>query len=175
MGKSIYPITIYLSKSSAAKRLNIDRKTIQRKVKAEKLSQDGKGRIRWDELVAELKADEIRGRRGPKVRIPNVESAQKTYRFDQKRGLVECPLDSNGATLWNEKLDEQAVEDIKRQLANLGSASLDAIAKEALALSHHKKRLAKVGLVKPGSEILAALATPSALPLQSDKRGKLGR
>jgi len=175
MGKTVYPITIYLSKSSAAKRLNIDRKTIQRKVKAGKLSQDDKGRIRWDELVAELKADELRGRRGPKVRIPNVKNAQKTYHFDQKRGLVECPLEQNGATLWNEKLDEQALEDIKRQIANLGSASLDAIAKEALSLSHHKKRLAKVGLVKPGTEILAALATPSALPLKSDKPSKLGR
>lgn len=131
MGTSIYPITVYISKSSAAKRLDIDRKTIQRKVKAGKLSQDEKGRIRWDELVAELKADEMRGRRGPKVRIPKVESAQKTYHFDQKRGLVERPLEPSGATLWNEKLDEQALENIKCQLADLGSASLDAIAKEA--------------------------------------------
>jgi hypothetical protein len=57
-------------------------------------------------------------------------------------------------------------------MADLGSASLDVIAKEALLLSSHKSRLARVDLIKPGAEILAALQIPS--PRTARKRKNAG-
>ncbi len=143
MKKPAYPITIYLSKSSAAKRLKINRKTIQRKVSEGKLSQNESGRVRLDELAAVLKADSIRGRRGPKIQPVAVESAQKNYKFTQQ-GLVEIPVEPDEATIRNQELNAQAVDDIKRRIVNLSSASLDAISNFALTISNHKKRLAKL-------------------------------
>ena len=57
-------------------------------------------------------------------------------------------------------------------MADLSSASLDVIAKEALILSSHKSRLARVDLIKPGAEILAALQIPP--PLSAKKRKNVG-
>ena len=163
MKKPVYPITVYVSKSSAAKRLNINRKTIQRKVSEGKLSQNESGRIRLDELAAVLKADSIRGRRGSKIQPVAVESAQKNYKFTQQ-GLVEIPVEPDEATIRNQELNEQAVDDIKRRIVNLSSASLDEISRFALTISNHKKRLAKLGHSHAPAEILAALelSTPGA-------------
>ena len=152
-----YPITLYVSKSTAAKKLGINRKTIQRKVQSGKLSQDGKGRIRWDELVAVLKSEEMRGRRGPKTPIPPVENTQKIHHYDPKRGLFEATLEPNEAILWNQKLNEIAVAHLTSQMANLSTTSLEAVVKSANTLIEHKSRLAKVGLLKPGAELLAVL------------------
>ena len=163
MKKPVYPITIYVSKSSAPKRLNINRKTIQRKVSEGKLSQNENGRVRLDEVAAILKADSIRGRRGPKIQPMAVESAQKNYKFTQQ-GLVEVPVEPDEATIRNQELNEQAVDDIKRRIVNLSSASLDEISRFALTISNHKKRLAKLGHCHSPAEILAALelSTPGA-------------
>ena len=164
MEKMVYPVTIYISKSSAARRFHIDRKTIQRKVKAGKLSQNGQGRIRRDELEALLKAEEKRGRRGPRWKPPK-EDWEKNGPpdYDPQRGFSKVPRKPNEAIVWNEKSDQDAVEKIKRQLADLSSASLDEIAEFACMLSAHKKRLANLGHIKSGSEILAALEMPNPL------------
>jgi hypothetical protein len=163
MGKA-YPITIYISKSSAAKKLNINRKTIQRKVQAGKLSQDAKGRIRWDELVAVLRTDETRGRRGPKTPAPNAEGAAKIQHFDPKRRFVEAMLEPNDAMVQNQKLDGKAVARLTRQMAGLSIASLEAVVKAANTLITHKSRLARVGVSLPTSEILAELGMAAPLP-----------
>lgn len=169
MGKIVYPVTNYISKSSAARRFNIDRKTIQRKVKAGKLSQDDQGRIWRDELEGLLKAEEKRGRRGPK-RKKSKEDQVVTGPpdYDPQCGFKHVPLPTNDAIVWNEKSDQAAVGKIKRQLRNLSSASLDEIAEFACMLSAHKKRLANLDLILPGREILAALELPSPLLLQNN-------
>lgn len=170
MKKTAYPITIYLSKSSAAKRLKINRKTIQRRVSEGKLSQNESGHIRLDELAALLKADSIRGRRGPKIQTVAVESGQKNYKFTQQ-GLVEIPVEPDEATIRNQELNEQAVDDIKRRIVNLSSASLDAISNFALTISNHKKRLAKLGHSHAPAEILAALEIHAPAPLSNETQG----
>jgi hypothetical protein len=171
MGRVVYPITIYISKSAAARRFNIDRKTIQRKVKAGKLSQDAQGRIRRDELEALLKVEEKRGRRGPKWSKPKTESVTNgPPDYDRQRGFSKVQRKPNNATVWNEKSDQIAVEKIKRQLLNLSGASLDEIAEFAYQLSAHKKRLANLDLILPGNEILAALELPSPLLLQDTSK-----
>jgi hypothetical protein len=171
----VYPVTIYISKSSAARRFNIDRKTIQRKVKAGKLSQDAHGRIRRDELEGLLKAEEKRGRRGPRWSKPKTEPVTKgPPDYDPQRGFSKVPRKPNDAIVWNEKSDQAAVEKIKRQLRNLSSASLDEIAEFACMLSAHKKRLANLGHILPGNEILAALEIPSSLLLQKAGRASPG-
>ena len=168
MGKMVYPITNYISKSSAARKLNIDRKTIQRKVKAGKLSQNAHGRIRRDELEGLLKAEEKRGRRGPKWSKPKTEPVKNgPPNYDPQRGFSKAQSKPNDAIVWNEKSDDVAVEKIKRRLGNLSSASLDEIAEFACMLSAHKKRLANLGLILPGAEILASLEMPSP-PLLRD-------
>lgn len=169
MGKVVYPVTIYISKSAAARRFNIDRKTIQRKVKAGKLSQDAHGRIRRDELEGLLKAEEKRGRRGPRWSKPNAEPVTNgPPDYDPQRGFSKVHCKPNDATVWNEKSDPVAVEKIKRQLRNLSSVSLDEIAEFACLLSAHKKRLANLDLILPGNEILAAFELPSP-PLLRDR------
>ena len=169
-----YPITIYISKSNAAKRFNIDRKTIQRKVKAGKLSQDEKGRIRRDELEGLLLADEMRGRRGPKWIKPKMDTAEKgPPPYDRMRGFLKITSGPNEAAIWNHSLDSKAIEDIKRQLLDLSGASLDAIMEFAGTLSSHKKRLANLGQIKPGSEILAALQIPTPYGLTQTNANSL--
>jgi hypothetical protein len=176
-----YTITNCISKSLAARKLKINRKTIQRKVQAGKLSQDEHGRIRWDELVGVLKAESRRSRRGPKITIPKIEHAQKIYHYDPKRGFVESTLEPSEAVLTNRRLDEEAVARLMLQMADLTLASLEAVVKDAYTLIEHKSRLAKVGLFKSGAEILAALeispphpATPTPRRVETSSRGNAG-
>jgi hypothetical protein len=173
MKKMPSSITIYFSKSQLERKLNISRKTIQRKVTEGKLSQNEKGHVRWDELVALLETEQMRGRRGPKWSKPKKEpAASAPPPYDPIRGFGKASSSPNESTIWNQKVDHQAVAEIKRLMANLGSASLDVIAKEALILSSHKSRLARVDLVKPGAEILAALQIPP--PRTARKRKNAG-
>jgi len=161
MKKTPSSITIYFSKSQLERKLNISRKTIQRKVTEGKLSQNEKGHVRWDELVALLETEQVRGRRGPKWSTPKKEPAAiAPPPYDPIRGFGKASSSPNESTAWNQRVDHQAVAVIERLMADLGSASLDVIAKEALILSSHKSRLARVDLIKPGAEILAALQIP---------------
>jgi hypothetical protein len=164
--EKVYPITIHLSKSAAAKLFRINRKTIQRKVQAGKLSQDAKGRIRRDELVGLLKTEEMRGRRGPKTPVTKVESTQKIHHYDPKRGLVAATLEPNEEEIRNQKVDEKALARLTRQMANLSVASLESVVQAAHTLIAHKSRLARVGVSLPTGEILAELgmAAPSPPP-----------
>ena len=173
MKKSTYSITTYFSKSQLAIKLNISRKTIQRKVKEGKLSQNEKGHVCWDELVALLETEQMHGRRGPKWCKPKRKpAASAPPPYDPIRGFLKATSGPNASTIWNQRVDHQAVEEIKRLMADLSSASLDVIAKEAFILSSHKSRLARVDLVKPGAEILAALQIPP--PLSAKKRKNAG-
>jgi hypothetical protein len=174
MKKKPSSITIYFSKSQLEKKLNISRKTIQRKVTEGKLSQNEKGHVRWDELVALLETEQVRGRRGPKWSKPKKEpAASAPPPYDPIRGFGKASSSPNESTAWNQRVDHQAVAVIKRLMADLGSASLDVIAKEALILSSHKSRLARVDLIKPGAEILAALQIPP--PRAARKRKNAGQ
>ena len=173
MKKPTYSITNYISKSHAARKLNISRKTIQRKVKEGKLSQNDKGHVCWDELVALLEADVIQGRRGPKWSKPTVETAKNgPPHYDRIGGFLKVARGPNPSTIWNQKVNKQAVDEIKRLMLDLSSASLDVIAKEALILSTHKSRLARVDLIKPGAEILATLQIPSTLLPQKSRKDR---
>jgi hypothetical protein len=173
MEKSNYPITNYFSKSIVAMKLNISRKTIQRKVKEGKLSQNEKGHVCWDELVALLEGEQMQGRRGPKWTKPKKKpAASAPPPYDPIRGFLKATSGPNESTIWNQKVDHQAVEEIKRLMADLSSASLDVIAKEALILSSHKARLARVDLTKAGTEIFAALKIRG--PLSAKKRKNVG-
>jgi len=137
------------------------------------LSQNEKGHVCWDELVALLEVEQMQGRRGPKWCKPKKEpAASAPPPYDPKRGFGKAPSGPNESTAWNQKVDHQAVEEIKRLMADLGSASLEDIAKEALLLSSHKSRLARVDLLKPGAEILAALQIPP--PRAARKRKNAG-
>ena len=153
----LYPITMWFTKSAAAKKLKINRKTIQRKIKTGELSQDDKGRIRWDELMGVLKADQQRGRRGPKIHFPEVATEHVISDFDPHRGLVTRRLEPTEATRWHQTIDEEAVSRLTREMARLSTASLEVLMAKALALHEHKTRLARLDWLPEPEEILAQL------------------
>ena len=155
----MYPITIFHSKSVLAKKFQISRKTIQRKVRSGELSQDSKGRVRDDELFAILKVDAMRGRRGPKIRFKPEEISKTISNFKGERLGSEF-IEPDEISKANATLDQGAVEEIKSQLVGLNSATLNKIAILAVTYSEHKRRLANVGLSLEPSLILEALESP---------------
>jgi hypothetical protein len=149
-------ITLYRSKSQLAKTLGISRKTIQRKVAKGELSQDSKGRIRVDELIARLKIDSIQNKRGPKMRLEI--SKYNNIKYDYNgRHLEKVVLNIDELTKTNETVNDQVVKTIIQQISDLSSATLEEIATQAMSVCQHKRRLAKLGLSIDGSKIIKIL------------------
>jgi len=145
-------ITLYRSKSRLAEALGISRKTIQRKVSRGELSQDSKGRVRIDELIALLKVDSMRVKRGPKIQLEISNYNNITYKYNGKC-LEKVILELDEITILNETVIQGIVGNITNQLCNLGSATLEEIANNAMRICNHKRRLAKLGLSRDASKI----------------------
>jgi hypothetical protein len=149
-------ITLYRSKSQLAKTLGISRKTIQRKVAKGELSQDSKGRVRVDELIARLKLDSIQNKRGPKMRLGISNYNSVTYKYNG-RHLERVLLSMDELTKKNETVNNQFVNNIIQQISDLSSATLEEIANQAMSVCQHKRRLAKIGLSIDGDKIIKIL------------------
>ena len=139
-------ITLYRSKSRLAEALGISRKTIQRKVSKGELSQDSKGRVRIDELIALLKVDSMRVKRGPKIQLEISNYNNITYKYNGKC-LERVILELDEITILNETVNQAIVGNITNQLCNLGSATLEEIANNAMRICNHKRRLAKIRII----------------------------
>ena len=156
MNTKIYPITLYRSKTSLAESLGISRRTIQRKVSKGEISQDTKGRVRVDELIALLKSDRMNIKRGPKINLGLNNYNKAIYNF-KLNSLEKEILELDNLTKLNETIDHDIAESIKQKFFSLSSATLQEIAKQAMCISNHKRRLAKLGLSFDSSMIMNAL------------------
>jgi polyhydroxyalkanoate synthesis regulator phasin len=156
MENTSYPITLYRSKSQLAEALGINRKTIQRMVSKGELSQDSKGRVRIDELIAILKVSSMRVKRGPKIQLDISIYNKKTYNYNGNTFEVEI-LKMDELTVSNETVDHEILKNIINKISGLNSATLEAIANQAMLICQHKRRLAKVGVSFDASKILKIL------------------
>jgi hypothetical protein len=156
MENTSYPITLYRSKSKLAEALGINRKTIQRMVSKGELSQDSKGRVRIDELIAILKVSSMRVKRGPKIQLDISIYNKSIYNYNGKTLEVEF-LKMDDLTVSNETVDHEILKNIINKISGLNSATLEAIANQAMLICHHKRRLAKVGVSFDASKILKIL------------------
>jgi hypothetical protein len=156
MANTSYPITLYRSKSKLAESLGINRKTIQRMVAKGELSQDSKGQVRIDELIAILKVSSMRIKRGPKIQLNVSIYNEKLYNYNGKSLELEI-LKMDDLTVSNETVDHEVVKNMVTQISGLNSATLEAIANQAIFISQHKRRLAKVGVSFDASKILKIL------------------
>jgi hypothetical protein len=120
------------------------------------LSQDSKGQVRIDELIAILKVSSMRIKRGPKIQ-PNVSIYnEKLYNYNGKSLELEI-LKMDDLTVSNETVDHEVVKNMVTQISGLNSATLEAIANQAMFISQHKRRLAKVGVSFDKTKILNTL------------------
>jgi hypothetical protein len=156
MENTSYPITLYRSKSQLAEALGINRKTIQRMVSKGELSQDSKGRVRIDELIAILKVSSMRVKRGPKIQLDISIYNKKTYNYNGNAFEVEI-LKMDELTVSNETVDHEILKNIINKISGLNSATLEAIANQAMLICQHKRRLAKVGVSFDAAKILKIL------------------
>jgi hypothetical protein len=120
------------------------------------LSQDSKGRVRIDELIAILKVSSMRVKRGPKIQLDISIYNKKTYNYNGKNFEVEI-LKMDELTVSNETVDHEILKNIINKISGLNSATLEAIANQAMLICQHKRRLAKVGVSFDASKILKIL------------------
>lgn len=148
------PLPAWRSKSQAARLLGINRRTIQRKVTQGQLTQDSSGRVCMDLVAAIIKRDNLRGRRGPKIKL-QTDQPRSRYDWDTASGgLVAVPIDEQrkaGA------VDVVRLLKIERRLLKMNAATLNAVAKSAMTIAHHRARLTKLGLTMTVDEMLSAL------------------
>jgi hypothetical protein len=148
-----HPTPAWRSKSSAARLLGINRKTIQRKVRAGQLPEDGAGRVCADRLAALLTADALRGRRGPKLRT---ERPRPVYEW-QGAGFVKTADHEDPADKLEGEADSALVSKWERRMVKLNTATLRAIAGQAMTIAKHRARLARLGLKVTPDEMIDAL------------------
>ena len=156
MKKNTYLITVFHNKSAAARKLGISRKTIQRKVSKGELAENSYGGVCIDELKALLEVDAMSGRRGPKIIIKEPEPSNKQVEYVGRK-FVKAVLDVDEVTRLNETIDMESVEEMSRSFESMKSATLETLAKYAMCICNHKRRLARLGSVKDASEIREAL------------------
>ena len=120
------------------------------------LSQDSQGRVRIDELIGILKANSMSVKRGPKIRIDISNYNTKIYKFNGKSLEVEN-LELDDLTVLNETVNHEIIKNIIIPISFLSSATLEEIAKQAMCICHHKRRLAKVGFSFDASKVLKTL------------------
>ena len=139
------------TKSCAAKRLRISRKTIQRKVRQGLLAEDGAGRVCFDRLMALLEMEQRVGRRGPKIAVSAAGLGTDTGENDQKeRQAIEANIRNAAEDLPDERF--------RKELVRLDAISLRKIADDAITILAYRERLAKLAFVANADQMSAALS-----------------
>ena len=142
------------SKSSAARMLGINRKTIQRKVRSAQLQEDGAGRVCVDALSALLTADAMRGRRGPKLRP---EKPRPRYEWRHGSGFIKTADHDDPADRVAGSVDTDLVAKWSKRMVRLNQSTLREIASAAMTVAKYQARLARLGLRASPDDLLEAL------------------
>jgi hypothetical protein len=166
--KANHPTPAWRSKSSAARLLGINRKTIQRKVRTGQLPEDEAGRVCADRLAALLTADALRGRRGPKLQLRN-DGPRPRYEW-QGSGFVKTAEHDDPADKLEGEADNALVSKWQGRMVKLNTATLRAIAGQAMTIARHRGRLARLGLKATPDEMLVALRRGQAEGMTANHR-----
>lgn len=148
------------SKCAAARLLGINRKTIQRKVRAGLLPEDAAGRVCVDRLAALLTADALRGRRGPRLQL-RADKPRPRYEWTGA-GFVKTADNDDPVGKMGVVVNRQVVAQWKKRMVLLNAATLREVASIAMTISRHRGRMARLGLKLSPDEMLEALARGQA-------------
>jgi hypothetical protein len=144
------------TKSAVARMLGISRKTVQRKVTSGELPEDETGRVCADRLAALLSADVMRGRRGPKLQL-RTDKPRPRYEYRHGLGFVKTADHEDPADKIEGEVDCDMLQKLQSRMVKVSTATLRAIAGQAMTIAKHRARMARLGFKITPDEMLSAL------------------